>query len=335
MKLILGIDEAGYGPNLGPLVIACTAWLCKSDLPVSQWTEQLKPEFSNKVGKGSEAPIALGDSKLLYSSSHKLAALDRTIGFFLARLSRDNPLMLNRADLVDMLDADFHSQLDVASWLAGEIVPFEQMAAPEQIQGELREQAILKMERLGIRFLDVRLRVISEPRFNELVGKHGNKATLLTCESLDLAKQTLARVVAQESSTLMSTPLDGIELYFDKHGGRSKYAAALANCWPEWFFVAGRESIEASEYSVYPTEIPKQFSFIAKGDHLIPCGLASIFAKWTREMFMQRLNCFWQMHLPDLKPTAGYPMDAKRFAKDIEKKAATLNIDRSLWWRIV
>ena len=26
MTLVIGTDEAGYGPNLGPLVVAATAW---------------------------------------------------------------------------------------------------------------------------------------------------------------------------------------------------------------------------------------------------------------------------------------------------------------------
>ena len=26
MTLLIGTDEAGYGPNLGPLVVAATAW---------------------------------------------------------------------------------------------------------------------------------------------------------------------------------------------------------------------------------------------------------------------------------------------------------------------
>jgi hypothetical protein len=50
---------------------------------------------------------------------------------------------------------------------------------------------------------------------------------------------------------------------------------------------------------------------------------------------MQRLNAFWQSYLPDIKPTAGYPVDAKRFAKDIEKQAEEFHMDRSLWWRKV
>jgi ribonuclease HII len=26
MGILIGMDEAGYGPNLGPLVVAATAW---------------------------------------------------------------------------------------------------------------------------------------------------------------------------------------------------------------------------------------------------------------------------------------------------------------------
>jgi hypothetical protein len=267
MKLVLGIDEAGYGPNLGPLVIACTAWLCRTELAIDQWAELLQPEFSNKARSGPDAPIALGDSKVLYSSAtRKLSTLDRTIGFFLSRLSRENPLMMNRADLVDSLDEEFVEQLTEAPWLAGEVLPQEQMVAPEQIEATTREQSILKMESIGIRFLDVRLRVISEPRFNSLLEVHGNKASLLTFESLRLAKSMMSRLFERESATLMSTPMDAIEMYFDKHGGRSKYASALSNTWPDWFVVVDREGQQQSSYHIYPTQIPKDFHFVAKGD---------------------------------------------------------------------
>ena len=31
MTLVVGADEAGYGPNLGPLVVAATAWEAATD----------------------------------------------------------------------------------------------------------------------------------------------------------------------------------------------------------------------------------------------------------------------------------------------------------------
>src|SRR3954449_11018765 len=35
MGILIGMDEAGYGPHLGPLVIAATAWHVPDELPNS------------------------------------------------------------------------------------------------------------------------------------------------------------------------------------------------------------------------------------------------------------------------------------------------------------
>ena len=54
MMLVVGTDEAGYGPNLGPLVVAATAW--EADL-----------EADRAAGALADAMTALdglwGDSK--------------------------------------------------------------------------------------------------------------------------------------------------------------------------------------------------------------------------------------------------------------------------------
>ena len=61
--IVLGTDEAGYGPNLGPLVVSLTAWEADpNDLPTL--FEPLKKEG-----------ITIGDSKKLYHGG-SLAALE-------------------------------------------------------------------------------------------------------------------------------------------------------------------------------------------------------------------------------------------------------------------
>jgi len=61
--IILGTDEAGYGPNLGPLVVSLTAWESDFD-DLSALFEPLK-----------KAGILIGDSKKLYHGG-SLAALE-------------------------------------------------------------------------------------------------------------------------------------------------------------------------------------------------------------------------------------------------------------------
>ena len=56
-------------------------------------------------------------------------------------------------------------------------------------------------------------------------------------------------------------------------------------------------------------------------------------AKYLRERMMESFNAFWQSYFPEIRPTAGYPMDAKRFRAEIESKAIELGLPLEQWWR--
>ena len=56
-------------------------------------------------------------------------------------------------------------------------------------------------------------------------------------------------------------------------------------------------------------------------------------AKYLRELSMLAFNEFWQSHLPDLKPTAGYPVDAKRFREQIRSVQKQLDVSDERLWR--
>ena len=56
-------------------------------------------------------------------------------------------------------------------------------------------------------------------------------------------------------------------------------------------------------------------------------------AKYHRELAMRAFNDFWTTKLPGLKPTAGYPNDAKRFREQISQLQRELKIDDRLIWR--
>ncbi len=55
--------------------------------------------------------------------------------------------------------------------------------------------------------------------------------------------------------------------------------------------------------------------------------------QWMRELQMSKLNAFWRAKVDALVPTAGYPVDAKRFAVEIEAVAERLGMQRDDWWR--
>ena len=57
-------------------------------------------------------------------------------------------------------------------------------------------------------------------------------------------------------------------------------------------------------------------------------------SKYLREVLMLEFNRFWREHIPDLKPTAGYPVDAARFLQAIRPTIEMLGLrEESLWRR--
>ena len=68
MTLVIGTDEAGYGPNLGPLTVAASAWEVAAGLDAAEHT--LAAAVTDAV------PDQLwGDSKTIYRSGAGLDAL--------------------------------------------------------------------------------------------------------------------------------------------------------------------------------------------------------------------------------------------------------------------
>ena len=55
---------------------------------------------------------------------------------------------------------------------------------------------------------------------------------------------------------------------------------------------------------------------------------ASCLCKYLRELSMRAFNRWWAQRVPELKPTAGYPQDAKRFVAEVESAAKELQRER-------
>ena len=92
--------------------------------------------------------------------------------------------------------------------------------------------------------------------------------------------------------------------------------------------------VESDEESRYQLIIdgrgPLEIVFASDSDSKhMPVALASMTAKYVRELMMIRLNRFFAGHLPELKPTAGYVEDGRRFLGEIEDLIESIGLEQA------
>ena len=76
--ILVGIDEAGYGPILGPLVVSATAWEVPSERAEDCLWQTLRRSISQTTAH-RQARIAILDSKQLFRRKCGLAPLERSV----------------------------------------------------------------------------------------------------------------------------------------------------------------------------------------------------------------------------------------------------------------
>ena len=328
MKIVVGIDEAGYGPNLGPLCLGGSAWLLPKELEVTSLDSLLYPVFQAKSSeKFPIAWIPLGDSKKLYRSGSSLESLSLGLSTFF-RIQQKNSIDL----LENTRPQGGAANLRFIPWYGNQPSAWSREFMPnleELLAPHLLEKAISQFQSLTIELLGIESLAFSEAEFNRIVDACGNKATLLSMSSLEWIRDWLSRLRQSHPS------ITSFEIFCDKHGGRNKYLGPLMQVFPDTWFETEIESSNLSRYRGTIFDAQCQWSFTAKGDSITPSSVASMAAKWTREVLMSRLNSYWGSMIANLKPTAGYPVDAKRFAESIEGKTKELGFVREQWWRKV
>jgi hypothetical protein len=335
MRLVLGVDEAGYGPNLGPLVVAVSAWAVDSRLEVLDGLEPFAPEFQAASWTSRSAFVPFGDSKKIYQSGKGLAGLNFALRFFESifegKPSEKRPWFeLGRLAQEDLSRVESHPWYRCKNPAKG-LGRASQFDENSEASCRFAREKLLK---LGVRLIGFRLRVLDEAYFNECVDRLGNKSDVLGHISLELAWNVLGECMDFHS-------FKGIEIYCDRQGGRKKYAGLLSQTYERshresqvpFCSVVG-ESPKTSVYSMRHAGIATSIRFQVHGDSLFPPAAASMVAKWARESLMERFNGYWREVVgPGLKPTAGYAVDAARFARDIEPWITKLAIEKNQWWR--
>jgi hypothetical protein len=320
---LLGTDEAGYGPNLGPLVIGASLWKVATTEPTEE--VDLYARLSSGVTdtrKDVQHRLAIADSKQLYSSGDSLDLLERGVLAALAALDRP---IAHRTHLFQALGSEWNAQLP---WQAqGELkLPRDTSHIHMQTSIDLWQQSCAAG---NVELLDFRSVVLEPGEFNRRCEQLGNKAAVLSAATLGLVRETIA--------PYRDAPM---KIICDKHGGRNSYAGLVMGEITQHEVTNNAmlqtlgEGRSASAYRWLSHGQPREIWFLAKGERFLPAALASMAAKYLRELSMEAWNHFWQQHLPELAPTAGYPEDAKRFRQAIEPLTRQWDWEESIWWRM-
>ncbi|MBQ2790110.1 MAG: hypothetical protein IJE97_10785 [Thermoguttaceae bacterium] len=332
---------------------------------VSRRIDAVVPDLNDSLAElcARRGVFPLADSKKLYGPSKSLATLERSFWLAVGSTRRVSQTV-DRAQLANV--ATWRSALAL---LSGE--PVSADAAPpwerdvdfplpsDAKTGSLNNlnnaftQIDATFERSGVSLVDVAARRVQPLEFNNLITRLGLKSDLIADVTTSLVVETILRALQTQAPILQDFDGDGALPVFivlcDKLGGRDRYAPLLAARFPDADVKTLVESRAASVYRLctrrgvvrdgstveFPTEIAVEIRFTAKGEANVPTALASICAKYFRELSMIPFNDFWRRAVDDanLRPTAGYPLVAKRFRAEVDEARRRLNIADTVFWR--
>lgn len=311
MSILVGIDEAGYGPILGPLVVSSTVFRLESKHLDSNLWDLLSRSVS-KQKKNLRGRILICDSKKAYSRSAGIKHLQRTT---LASLKCMELEFATLGDLWARLCPDCAGRLKNYPW--------HSKIDKQKLKADLKDIEIASavfndnMLSNGMKILEVESQCLDVEYYNQMVDNVKNKARVLFSAISLLIKKAFEKYGQ-----------DDLQIIVDRQGGRSYYGNSLQRMFPEKQLQIIKETEAVSSYELKHGQNSMRIHFVVKADDkFLPVSLSSMVSKYLRELLVKNINDYFIDFCPELKPTAGYWQDGLRFIEDLKKHIPHVQYD--------
>ena len=311
MVVLVGIDEAGFGPILGPLVVSSSTFSLPHHLLTSDLWRILRKSVGNKR-KRLTGRLLITDSKRAHSKSLGIKHLERTVLACLKCIGKE-PTTLT--ELISILCPNCLERLSDYPWYRD--------AASQPILADDADKAIASavladdMASNGIELLELRSCCLDVAYYNRMVGSVRNKASVLFTATSRLIKNAFDNFAG-----------DDLQVIVDRQGGRVHYRRILQRMFADMELKILHESPATSSYELQANGKQMRLHFVVEADErFLPVSLASMLSKYLRELLVGSMNRYFVGFHPNLRPTAGYWKDGLRFIKDLKENIPHVEYD--------
>lgn len=315
--VVCGIDEAGLGPLLGPLTIGWSAFEVDA-LDSNPW--ELARAVVSKKPADDKTRFVVADSKVVYSRNARgRKRLEHTALGFLSLLRDGQTLPPDKGCVWGVgLGRDTGSIVEHPWYRPLRALPMWCEAESLELRASRLAKGLLAA---GVRPLDAGVRVLPAGELNRAFEHFGNKA--------GATWHFTVAVLAYLRERFVGRP---IKLDVDLQGGRRNYGPLLAQALPRDGVVLVDRDEEGATYRLERRGEPEVLvEFRAKhDDRSFPVALASCLAKYAREIAMDDFNAFFGELDGDLKPTAGYTQDGRRWLEDAAEAIRDAAVSRGM-----